>query len=448
MNRWMIATALLLLVLLFAFYNVAFSSMSLTSPPMNSFVEPHWLYIGAMVAQPTLLAIWAMLSAGPIIDRFPRGLFLVGLVAITSIWGVWRNRGGGLEPYDIGLFLFPLLQFAMMTAPLALVRWLLGWRIVRPESAHFDVDQSSHQFSIAHLLLWMSMAAILLAAATPLLRDTDLVASIDRLPGELGSSLLGSFAYLIVALPVLFVVKATLEMEITSRSVIVATAVVVVEAGVIFNIPLLLGAPYDSASKPFVVCLGSFYAWSLGVLVILRQLGFRLLWTGTSFANIESYLFKLTHPRVRFVVVVVAMLLLFAAMIPSAIALESRRRNHVVDLELRKAGLVPEQSDAGLRINFRQRPVTDELLEKIAELNELKQLMLNGLDITDERLRKICEIKSLEILWLDSTPVTDAGLEHLTRLPNLRRLVVSGPNMTKSGIASLRERLPNVVFDR
>ncbi len=67
--------------------------------------------------------------------------------------------------------------------------------------------------------------------------------------------------------------------------------------------------------------------------------------------------------------------------------------------------------------------VTDETVEFLTGMANLRELDLNDSQVTDVGLAKIAKLSGLETLRLRRTQVTDAGLqEHLSRLSNLNRL--------------------------
>jgi hypothetical protein len=223
------------------------------------------------------------------------------------------------------------------------------------------------------------------------------------------------------------------------------------EAVVLAILPMLIGIrPLFYISRQFFTVLFSFYLVSIGVLVVVRTLGYRLVGpTDPTFgAGAKGLRFQLRYPNLRFAAVVGGLLLIFGLLLVPATNLEAQRRVHVAELELRQMGLTPEEKDIGLAINFRQVPVGDKALELVAKLPDLKMLVLTGESMTDSRLAKVSEMKSLEVVWLMNAQVTDDGLLQLAKLPNLKRVALGGPRMTEEGIAKLKERLPEVVFEQ
>ena len=68
-------------------------------------------------------------------------------------------------------------------------------------------------------------------------------------------------------------------------------------------------------------------------------------------------------------------------------------------------------------------------------------------DITDDDLAILSNQLQLEELVLNCYRITDAGLVHLENLPNLKKLdldYIENPKTTESGLAKLKEKLPDV----
>jgi len=83
--------------------------------------------------------------------------------------------------------------------------------------------------------------------------------------------------------------------------------------------------------------------------------------------------------------------------------------------------------------------VTNDGLDAIRGLSNLRSLNLNLTSISDKGLETVCDIKSLERLWLHETKITNAGLAKLVRLPNLKVLDLSNTNISDSGLTHLEK---------
>ncbi|MEM1108582.1 MAG: c-type cytochrome domain-containing protein [Planctomycetota bacterium] len=73
----------------------------------------------------------------------------------------------------------------------------------------------------------------------------------------------------------------------------------------------------------------------------------------------------------------------------------------------------------------------DPLAANIVELN------LANTKVTDQGLETVAQMTNLRRLWLNGTQVTDAGLSHLSRLRELRYLNLYGTVVTDAGLPSL-----------
>jgi hypothetical protein len=80
--------------------------------------------------------------------------------------------------------------------------------------------------------------------------------------------------------------------------------------------------------------------------------------------------------------------------------------------------------------------VTDELMEKVAELKHLKELILSHSKVTDAGL-KYLENMPLVKLDLSGTTVSDAGLDSIAKIPTLFRLDLSKTRVTDAGMKKL-----------
>jgi hypothetical protein len=95
------------------------------------------------------------------------------------------------------------------------------------------------------------------------------------------------------------------------------------------------------------------------------------------------------------------------------------------------------------RIDLANNPqLTGSFLEHVAELPNLKDLVLRGSGITDSALINLKRAKNLQSLMLDHTTVTDAGLPHLRGLTSLRSLDLSQTAVTNAGIARTEAWFP------
>jgi hypothetical protein len=95
------------------------------------------------------------------------------------------------------------------------------------------------------------------------------------------------------------------------------------------------------------------------------------------------------------------------------------------------------------RIDLPNNPqLTGAFLQHVADLPNLKSLVVRGTGITDAALSYLQHAKNVQDLMLDRTKVTDAGVVHLRGLSNIRSLDLTETAVTDEGIASVREWLP------
>lgn len=96
-----------------------------------------------------------------------------------------------------------------------------------------------------------------------------------------------------------------------------------------------------------------------------------------------------------------------------------------------------------LSVDLTRIPVTDAMLESLADLPGLDRLVLIATPITDESLAVVARIPKLRSLNLGNTAVTDAGLEHLKGLAGLRFLRLCDTKATRQAVQKLADQLPS-----
>ena len=158
------------------------------APLMWVFEEGWWgaggyIAVGAILAQPALLGIWAVLGPQRAAIQWPRALLLLTLVWWADTLGArggWNPRPGtgafdmtaaDSHPINVkdaclmaGVFLG---LFLIAQLPLAVIRYVWHWRVSRPISRSRDARR---QFSLKQLFGWTTFVALLLAANRHLLR--------------------------------------------------------------------------------------------------------------------------------------------------------------------------------------------------------------------------------------------------------------------------------------
>jgi Leucine-rich repeat (LRR) protein len=151
--------------------------------------------------------------------------------------------------------------------------------------------------------------------------------------------------------------------------------------------------------------------------------------------RIEKWLFILAFPVVAFTVGGVTLLVLQreSERVPPQ---EKATRSWLISkgASIKRAG--PERHIVA--VDLSGTSVTDQELQRLESLSELKELSLAGTPITDGGLSLLRGLVLLTSLDLSSTSVTDAGLAQLAPLVNLEYLDVSHTEVTDEGIAALR----------
>ncbi len=95
------------------------------------------------------------------------------------------------------------------------------------------------------------------------------------------------------------------------------------------------------------------------------------------------------------------------------------------------------------RVDLANNPqLTGSFLQHVADLPNLKDLVLRGSGITDSALIHLKRAKNVQSLMLDRTNVTDAGLPSLRGLTSLRSLDLSQTAVTDVGIARIEVWFP------
>ncbi len=113
------------------------------------------------------------------------------------------------------------------------------------------------------------------------------------------------------------------------------------------------------------------------------------------------------------------------------------RKNPLLFEEL---GKLPDRVEVYLFIDTgwwwepRECDVTDEQLERLAGLSNLRELRLSSHKITDTGLCSIATLKNLRMLSIRGASFTNKGLEALSHLTELRELRISSSSITSSGL--------------
>jgi hypothetical protein len=89
--------------------------------------------------------------------------------------------------------------------------------------------------------------------------------------------------------------------------------------------------------------------------------------------------------------------------------------------------------------------VTDEALDHVARLIDLKSLSLFGSAISDQGLEKLQPLEKLEALGLGGTRITDRGLVVLHKVPTLRWVWLPQKTVTPQAVNELKQAIPGLT---
>ena len=91
--------------------------------------------------------------------------------------------------------------------------------------------------------------------------------------------------------------------------------------------------------------------------------------------------------------------------------------------------------------------ITDDGMEVIGQLENLRKLHLEKTAITDDGLTYLSNLTHLEYLNLYGTSISDDGLTHLYNLNSLKSLYLWQTNVTEVGVSRLNEALPGLYIN-
>ena len=91
-----------------------------------------------------------------------------------------------------------------------------------------------------------------------------------------------------------------------------------------------------------------------------------------------------------------------------------------------------------VHVHLSNTDLTDQQLEKLEGLSQLRVLYLNHTRVTDFGLKHLVAFTNIEGLSLDDTRITDGGMKDVSRLTKLRWLSLSRTKLTDSGLKHLQ----------
>ena len=104
--------------------------------------------------------------------------------------------------------------------------------------------------------------------------------------------------------------------------------------------------------------------------------------------------------------------------------------------------IAQEDWDKPAELDFIFSMITDDCLEEIGTLRQLKVLRLDNTRITDEGLKALSNLSQLEHLGLSGTYVTDKGIQQLHDFKNHSSITLGRTKVTAGGVAALKRALP------
>ena len=88
-------------------------------------------------------------------------------------------------------------------------------------------------------------------------------------------------------------------------------------------------------------------------------------------------------------------------------------------------------------LQLNDTPLADEGMEFVGQIRTLTELDLSRTRITDHGLELISALRSLICLELEETAITDRGIDYLAALPQLSHLSLDGTKISGAGLAAL-----------
>lgn len=123
---------------------------------------------------------------------------------------------------------------------------------------------------------------------------------------------------------------------------------------------------------------------------------------------------------------------------PRDVLVEGERHLTLTGWDRQDYGILRQRPDTVI-LQMANPDVTDETLDLVAALTDLRELDLSNSAVTDAGLARLAGLPRLERLRLANTGITDAGFQaHLAGHPTLKELDVRGTQVTKEAIAAWR----------
>ena len=101
-----------------------------------------------------------------------------------------------------------------------------------------------------------------------------------------------------------------------------------------------------------------------------------------------------------------------------------------------------------VNVQLGRTAATDDDLEMLQALKQVRVINLSGSQITDRGLAELAEMTSIVELQLSQTQISDEGLEHLRGLSRLIGLHVRSTRVTQTGLQRLKEAVPGLIVQQ
>lgn len=407
----------------------------------------HAAIMGATLAPPTLLALWAVFGPQRLAVRLPLSLWLTTVCYLAVAYGEKRNNGQATTGLDFGSAW--LLAFVITQLPLWLLRAVRRWRLTAAvagaEAAALDAHErggtkslQTSQFTLRALLGWMLAAATSLAALRCLSPATDF--DLNELPSLLSEA---GFIGPMVALAGLPIVPLAWIILADGRRLILRTVLCLLTlVGMAIGLGVFWHLEDAETARWLAVIEAGALLDGLVALGVVRACGYRLRRRAKrtdETATIQSQVVRRPLSRWRFAIAaapMVAIALVLAGSLPDRFALW-RRADVATQWRERGVHIVYDDDGRITSAQCRSKSLSDDELRSIVGLADLESLDLGGTPLDRRQLALLAPLTGLRSLTLSHTRVTDSDLAFLTRFPQLSFLDLTATAVTDAGMEHL-----------
>lgn len=380
------------------------------------------IVMGALLAQPALIAIWAGLSPQCFVRRWTQALAMLMCFDLAISFASAKNASARDNPGEVLQIVAWLVTVAACQLPLWFLRRRFGWQIEAPVEPAHPPDAQINQFSISHLLAGMAVVAAFLAALRWLHPES---VSAEWAMHLLRFAAMGAAIGLLGLLPVAICWLILLPGSGGFWRWSIGAAVVCVGAAAATAV-----AAFGSRGEvgELVFALLGAVIWSAASLFVVRLCGYRLVRRGARGRVVERDTIPAAQPiastprRFALSVLLLALVLMaLATLAPARLQLwrekeEARRWSESGLLILQKDGeITTVLGDGGVWL-------ASDTVDRINECSQLYHLDLSGTDADDETLVRLGNLPRLAGLELCGTRIGDRGVEQLGKFRALRKL--------------------------